>query len=96
LYHLLDSIKTGTGMPVTGLSSLSLYHNQTTKHEQNVVEWGHSSDSALDQQILEDITELMGAYALGEEYFNFRLNNMNIDEGQKSTVRDLVASILPE
>ncbi len=95
LYHLLDSIKTGTGLPATGLSSLSLYHNKTIQNEQNVVEWGHSSDSALDEQILEDITELMGAYALGEEYFNFRLNNMNIDAGQKSTVRDLIASVLP-
>lgn len=95
LYDMLDTIKSSTGKPVTGLASLSLYHAQTAKNEQNVVEWGHSKESALDQQIMEDITELMGAYALGEDYFNFRLNNMNIAEGQKSTVKNLIQSILP-
>lgn len=96
LYEMLGTIKSGTGKPVTGLASLPLYHAQTTEKEQNVVEWGHSKETALDQQIMEDITELMGAYALGEDYFNFRLNNMNIAEGQKSTVRDAIKSILPE
>ena len=96
LYDMLDSIKSGTGKPVTGLASLSLYHGQTTEREQNVVEWGHSKESALDQQVMEDIAELMGAYALGEDYFNFRLSNMNIADGQKSTVRDAIKSILPE
>ncbi len=95
LYGLLDTIKLGTGKPVTGLATLPIYHSQTAEKEQNVVEWGHSSEIALDQQIMEDITELMGAYALGEDYFNFRLNNMNIAEGQKSTVRDAMKSILP-
>lgn len=96
LYDMLSAIKSGTGKPVTGLASLSLYHSQTAKNEQNAVEWGHSKESALDQQVMEDIAELMGAYALGEDYFNFRLNTMNIAEGQKSTVRDMLKSILPE
>ncbi len=69
LYEMFQTIKSGTGKPITGLASLPVYHEQTEKHKQNVVEWGHSTESALDQQIMEDITELMGAYSLGGGLF---------------------------
>lgn len=95
LYGMLELAKSGTGKPATGLASLSVYHAQTLKNQKDVVDWGHTKDSSLDQQIIEDITEILAAYSLGEDYFNFRLNNMNIAEGQKSTVEGLVKSILP-
>lgn len=96
LYDMLSEVKKTTGKAVSGLASLSLYHEQTERKVKNVVEWGHTPESALDQATLEDITELMGAYSLGEDYFDFRLNNMNIDESKKSTVKDMIAKMLPE
>jgi len=96
LYDMLSIVKQSTGKAATGLASLPVYHTQTETKVRKVVEWGHTPESALDQVILEDITELMGAYSLGKDYFDFRLNNMNIDEGKRSTVKDIIAKMLPE
>jgi hypothetical protein len=34
LYDMFQTIKSGTGKPITGLASLPVYHEQTEKHEQ--------------------------------------------------------------
>ena len=65
---------------VTGLSSESIYALQSREANMNV-------------HALEDITELLGAFTLGDEYFLWRLNRLGMfsDEEKEEIMKRIVA-----
>ena len=86
-YIELYSALSGLG-PVTGLPTMEIYHQQTESEKARVTQ-----GLALDTRILEDITELIAAYSLGDEYFNFRLAGSDVSDEDKSTVARCVVAV---
>ena len=70
------------GQSVTGLSTEKIYTKQSIEANMSVV-------------ALEDMTELLGAYLLGDEYFYWRLNRIRGDfsDMEKLGILSLVSSI---
>lgn len=60
----------GTGR-LSGLSTLGIYEAQSA----------HAGDLKI--EILEDMTELLGAYLISDEYFSWRLSNTRIPLGEE-------------
>lgn len=73
---------------ITGLADMSIYHDQTQAERERV-----TTGIALDVRILEDITELIAAYSIGDEYFNFRLEKINTTDDSKKVIARCVVTI---
>lgn len=71
---------------VSGLSDLGIYHEQTEAERERV-----KKGIALDMTLLEDVTELIAAYSISDDYFNYRLNNSHLSEEEK---RDLAVFVI--
>lgn len=70
---------------VSGLSNLEIYHHQSEAERGRV-----TTGLAVDMNIIEDITELIAAYSLGDEYFNYRLNKSHLAGDRKLRLAELV------
>jgi hypothetical protein len=81
VYLRLYSALSETG-PVNGLAAMGFYHERSVGN--------------LHAPTHEDIAELIGAYMIGDEYFDFRIKNANVllsDDTQKE-IKVLVESIV--
>lgn len=84
LYEMLGSVPR-----LTGLSKMGIYHDQTITERERV----GGTSFAVDMQILEDVTELIAAYSLGDSYFNFRLDRSNLSQYEKEEIARYVIAI---
>ena len=84
-YISLYKIFTAYGKSVTGLSTEEIYKEQ-------------SIEANMEVPVIEDITELLGAYLLGDEYFYWRLNRIRGDfsDMEKLGILSLVSTIYTE
>ena len=94
LYDMLSVNKKTKGAYATGLPSLPFYHNETEKIQANLENNGQDPETAIEVPVLEDITELIAAYLISDEYFAFRLEASGLDEAYKETATKLIIQIV--
>lgn len=84
-YIELYALLTGIG-PINGLTTESVYASQST------------NTGLLRVEVLEDITELIAAYIVSDEYFSYRLENSvsSLDQEQKEKIATKVIEICRE
>ena len=78
----LYAMLTGLG-PINGLTTEAIYAEQS------------KGTGLLKMEILEDITELMGAYMISDEYFSYRLENSisNLTHEEKEQIATKILQI---
>lgn len=88
-YIELYTLLSGLGL-VTGLAHLNTYHEQNELERQRV-----TVGASLDIRTLEDITEFLAAYSLGDEYFNFRLGSTKrvLNQEEQENISRLVVAV---
>ncbi len=94
LYDLLSENRRTKGKPVTGLPTLPVYHAQTEQIRTRLEHANEDPTTGIDVQILEDITELIAAYLLSDEYFAFRLQSSGVDEAYKETITKCIIQLV--
>lgn len=78
----------GANGKISGLSNLELYHQQSAAEKARI-----TAGVSLDIDLLEDATELLAAYSIGDEYFNYRLDKSHLTEDKKAQLADLVVKV---
>lgn len=82
-YILLYAFLAQSGR-ITGLSDMNIYHEQS------------KSSGNLSIPVYEDMAEMLGAYFISEEYFNFRVGQSRIDlsPAKQAELKDLIVKVV--